>query len=78
MGKRLGVRKGNYQEHTDLTEYNQDMLDYCERDVEVNHLLYDKIIKENYSNKAIELEHKFASWIVKKEQHGVFFDETSD
>lgn len=76
-GYRLGLRKGDYQEHSDFSEYNQDMLDYCERDVEVTHLLYDKIIKENYSNKAIELEHKFASWIVKQEQHGVFFDETS-
>ena len=76
-GYRLGLRKGDYQEHSDFTEYNQDMLDYCERDVEVTHLLYDKIIKENYSNTAIELEHKFASWIVKQEQHGVYFDETS-
>jgi DNA polymerase I len=76
-GYRLGLRKGDYQEHSDFTEYNHDMLEYCERDVEVTYLLYDKIVKENYSNKAIELEHKFASWIVKQEQHGVHFDETT-
>jgi len=76
-GYRLGLRKGDYQEHSDFTEYNHAMLEYCERDVEVTHLLYDKIIKENYSNRAIELEHKFASWIIKQEQHGVYFDETT-
>jgi len=76
-GYRLGLRKGDYQEHSDFTEYNHDMLEYCERDVEVTHLLYDKIIKENYSNRAIELEHKFASWIIKQEQHGVYFNETT-
>ena len=48
-GYRLGLRKGDYQEHSDFTEFNQDMFEYCERDVEVTHLLYDKIIKENYS-----------------------------
>ena len=53
------------------------MFEYCERDVEVTHLLYDKIIKENYSNRAIELEHKFAHWIIKQEQHGVYFNETT-
>jgi len=76
-GYRCGLRKGDYQEHSDFSEYNQDMLDYCERDVEVTHLLYDKIIKENYDNRAIELEHKFAHWIIKQEQHGVYFDETT-
>ena len=73
----MGLRKGDYQEHSDFTEFNQDMFEYCERDVEVTHLLYDKIIKENYSNNAIELEHKFAHWIIKQEQHGVYFDETT-
>ena len=76
-GYRCGLRKGDYQEHSDFTEYNHAMLEYCERDVEVTHLLYDKIVKENYSNKAIELEHKFAHWIIKQEQHGVYFDETT-
>ena len=76
-GYRLGLRKGDYQEHSDFSEYNHAMLEYCERDVEVTYLLYDKIVKENYSNIAIELEHKFAHWIIKQEQHGVYFDETT-
>lgn len=76
-GYRLGLRKGDYQEHSDFTEYNLDMMDYCERDVEVTHLLFQKLIKENYSSQSIELEHNFAHWIRKQEQHGILFDETS-
>ena len=76
-GYRCGLRKGDYQEHNDFETYNQDMLNYCVRDVEVTHLLYKKILAEKYSPKAIELEHKFSKWIRKQEQHGVYFDETT-
>ena len=76
-GYRVGLRKGDYQEHSDFTEFNQDMFEYCERECRSQHLFYDKIIKENYSNRAIELEHKFAHWIIKQEQHGVYFNETT-
>jgi len=76
-GYRLGLRKGDYQEHSDFSEYNHDMLEYCQRDVDVTHLLYEKITRENYSERAIILEHNFAHWIVKQEQHGVYFDETT-
>lgn len=76
-GYRLGLRKGDYQEHSDFSEFNQDMLEYCKRDVEVTALLYDRLIKENYSEKAIKLEHDFHYWISKQEQHGINFDETT-
>ena len=76
-GYRLGLRKGDYQEHSDFTEYNQDMMDYCVRDVEVTHLLFNKLHKEGFAEKAIALEHNFAHWIRKQEQHGILFDETT-
>lgn len=76
-GYRCGLRKGDYQEHSDFSEFNQDMLDYCVRDVEVTFLLYKKVIAEKYSERAIELEHKFKHWITLQEQHGVGFDETT-
>ena len=76
-GYRLGLRKGDYQEHSDFTEFNQDMLEYCQRDVEVTYLLYNKLIQENYSKQAIDLEHQFAHWIRKQEQYGVDFNETT-
>lgn len=76
-GYRLGLRKGDYQEHSTFETFNQDMFDYCKRDVEVTHLLFKKIMEENYSKQAIALEHNFALWIRKQEEHGILFDETT-
>ena len=76
-GYRLGLRKGDYQEHSTFDEYNQDMLEYCQRDVEVTDLLFNEILRTNYSEDAIELEHKFAFWIQKQEEQGIDFDERS-
>ncbi len=76
-GYRLGLRKGDFQEHNTFDVWTLDMQDYCERDVEVTHKLYDLIINNNYSKEAIELEHKFAYWIRKQERFGVYFDESS-
>ena len=76
-GYRLGLRKGDYQEHSDFTEFNGDMLEYCKRDVEVTYLLYQKIIKEKYADTAFKLEHDFAYWISLMERYGVDFDETT-
>ena len=76
-GYRLGLRKGDYQEHNDFETYNNDMLEYCKRDVDVTALLYKKILAEDYSQKAIDLEHNFAYWIRQQEPHGDCFDETT-
>ena len=76
-GYRLGLRKGDFQEHSTFDVWSKDMQDYCERDVEVTYLLYKLIEKQDYSKQAITLEHDFAHWIIKQEQGGVDFDETS-
>ena len=76
-GYRVGLRKGDFQEHNTFDFWTKDMQDYCERDVEVTFLLYKLIEAENYSKDAIKLEHQFAYWIVKQEQGGVDFDETT-
>ena len=76
-GYRVGLRKGDFQEHNTFDEWTLDMQEYCERDVEVCHLLYKLIEAENYSKDAIKLEHQFAYWIIKQEQGGVDFDETT-
>ena len=76
-GYRVGLRKGDFQEYNTFDEWTLDMQDYCEKDVEVTHLLFKEIIQQNYSEDAIELEHKFAYWIQKQEEYGVNFDESS-
>ena len=76
-GYRVGLRKGDFQEHNDFSTWTLDMQDYCQQDVEVCHLLYKLIQTENYSKEAIKLEHDFAYWIHKQEVGGVDFDETT-
>ena len=76
-GYRLGLRKGDFAETATFDVWTKDMQDYCERDVEVTYLLYKLIEKQNYSKQAIKLEHDFAHWIIKQEQGGVDFDETT-
>ena len=76
-GYRLGLRKGDFQENNTFDVWTKEMQDYCERDVEVTYLLYKLIEKQNYSQKAIKLEHDFAHWIIKQSQGGVDFDETT-
>ena len=76
-GYRVGLRKDDFKEHNTFDVWTKNMQDYCERDVEVTFLLYKLISAEKYSVDAILLEHKFAHWIIKMEQGGVDFDETS-
>jgi len=76
-GYRLGLRKGDYQEHSTFDVWSLEMQDYCERDVEVTYKLYELINSLNYSKEAILLEHQFAHWIRRQEQYGVRFDEMS-
>ena len=76
-GYRLGLRKGDYQEHSTFDVWSLEMQDYCERDVEVTYKLYELINNTNYSKEAILLEHQFAHWIRQQEMFGVCFDESS-
>lgn len=73
-GFRLGELKDDFGETTDWKNWSQEMEDYCEQDVRVTNLLWELIQKQRYSEKAIELEHGFASVIFKQEQQGFSFD----
>lgn len=79
-GHRLGLHKGDYAKEMKAkgldpwAEWNEAMQSYCELDVEVTHALLQKIESKEYSQQAIELEHRF-QWIIwKQEQHGFPFD----
>lgn len=73
-GYRLGILKGDFADSTDWKEWSEEMTTYCARDVEVTAKLYEKILDKKYSNKALELEHKFAQCIWEQEKHGFYFD----
>ena len=55
-GLRLGNNKGDYDGGWE--EFSQEMLEYCEQDLEVTHSLLKKLSPEKYSQDAIDLEHK--------------------
>ena len=74
-GYRLGCHKGNYEGGWE--EYSQAMLDYNVQDCMVTAALYEKMLKENYSEKSIYLEHQVAWLMAKQERNGFVFDEKS-
>jgi DNA polymerase I-like protein with 3'-5' exonuclease and polymerase domains len=73
-GYRLGCLKGEFGQETDWKEFSPEMLAYCVQDVEVLHKLWDRIQQEQYSERAIELEHEFQKVLWLQEQHGFAFD----
>lgn len=88
-GHRLGEHKGEYgkkfkdesaEEYQQRVwaNYNKEMASYCEQDVLVNVKLYRYIMKKveelEVPQRAIDIEHKFATIISRQERHGVKFD----
>lgn len=79
-GYRLGLNKGDYAKEMKAkgldpwTEWNQDMQDYCELDVEVNHMLLKQIMKRPTDGDWIELEMEVRQIIRRQEAYGFAFD----
>ena len=73
-GHRLNFYKGSFGETTDWSEWSAEMQEYCERDVELNYLFYQKILEKNYSENSIQLEHEFQKCIINQESHGFLFN----
>ena len=72
-GQRLGFHKADYDGGWET--FNEEMLTYNVRDVEVTERLWTLIESKAYSPIAVELEHAVA-WIVSaQERHGFMFDE---
>lgn len=75
-GYRLGENKGEFGKETDWGEWSVEMQDYCEQDVLVNRVFYDKMIEKalTYSPRAVALEHRFAEIISRQIISGFPFD----
>jgi len=74
-GNRLGFPKG---EHSDWTQYSEEMLKYCIRDVEVTQRVYrelTKLMTKEFSPQSVELEHRVAGIIVNQTKNGWLFNE---
>jgi len=70
-GWRLADHKISFK---DFSEYSEEMLEYCKQDVAVTTKLWAHIVKENYPEPALKLEHDFALAINKQIRAGVPFD----
>ena len=76
-GYRLKLLKGDFSDTNTFDEFTEEMLTYCERDVELTNSLYNKILSKNYSQQAIDLEHDFARVIHKQTVIGFPFDKVN-
>jgi len=72
-GERLKFPKS---EHDDWTKLSDEMIKYCEIDVEVTGKLYTKLVSllSEFPGESVELEHKVQSIISKQERTGWLFD----
>lgn len=72
-GARLGVPK---IEFNDWSNFSQEMLTYCERDVELNVLVFKHLCEEmsRFSELSCEIEHKTRVIIDEQQTKGVWFD----
>lgn len=73
-GYRVGTLKGDYQDTNTFDEWSLHMQKYCERDVEITYKLWKTVQDEDYSERAIDLEHRFAELIDKQIENGFGFD----
>ena len=73
-GHRLGILKGDFGKTTDWSQWSQEMQNYCEQDVAVTTALWNHILKQNYSEEAIQLEHDLIPIIRQQEFNGFGFD----
>ena len=73
FGERLKFGKLNFK---DFSEYSDEMLEYCIRDVELTERVLGYLIKYNpdFSREAIRLEHDIARIITQQENNGFLFD----
>jgi len=70
-GYRLGLHKGKFE---DWDNFSEEMLEYCERDVEVTAKLYQVELSKEFSQRSIDIEHEVANIIKKQEETGWEFD----
>lgn len=77
-GLRLGFPKGDYAKETDWAVFTKEMLDYCIQDVVgPTKALHDLILRKNYSEEAMIVEHDFTFVAHQMELHGFRFDVAS-
>lgn len=74
-GIRLGELKGDFNQGEDsFAVYTPEMLEYCVQDTVVTAKLYDLMAKKDFSEDALDLEHRMAYLLFQQELAGFPFD----
>ena len=75
-GVRLGFEKGSYGDETDdpWARWSIEMENYCQRDVEVTHRLYQEFLKAEVPEAAVALEHEVHDLMEGMTARGFYFD----
>ncbi|WP_163832034.1 DNA polymerase [Spartinivicinus ruber] len=73
-GYRLGVLKGDFGEATDWQHFSEEMLSYCEQDVEVTRQLVALLESKNYSPMALDHENRISALMALQERNGFAFN----
>ena len=80
-GYRLGEMKGEYGRDENGKQlagiwdhWSEEMHTYCIQDVVVTFVLWERIQKKAYSERALYIEHRFAEILAMQERHGFAFD----
>jgi len=73
-GQLLNQPKG---EHSDWDNFSQDMVEYCEQDVRVNELVYQRLLRDlaSFGNQSIVLEGQVQGIISKQIKNGWVLDQ---
>jgi len=72
-GERFGFPKGDY---SDWTQYTEEMLEYCVRDVEITTKVWHRLKNmTGFSRDSIELEYRTKEHCSEQERNGWYFDE---
>ena len=75
-GYRLKCYKGDFGTKDNAWDVlTDDMISYCQQDVEVLEKLYIKLESKKYSKQAIDIEMKFAEIIERQVRYGILFNE---
>lgn len=73
-GRALGITDEEELSQFVWGEWNQDMEDYCDQDNYVLNELWKKILREDYPEEAVILEHRIHDYMGEQEREGIPFD----
>jgi hypothetical protein len=70
-GQRLNFDKGEF---TDFEELSDEMVEYCENDVQLNYKLYCKLLEAKFPDESVQLEHDIHTICLRQTENGFPFN----